>query len=126
MFKQCTKCAFVWEDRHSFLSDPDINMVGYQVNFEDLELGFFLFNHLSCETTLAIHAVQFIDLYEGPIYVQSKTGSDECEEHCLQKNDLDPCAVPCECAYVREIIQIVKKWPANQNRADIGKRAFGA
>ena len=126
MFKQCPKCAYQWKDRRTFLSDPDIQMIGYQVNFENLELGFFLFNHLSCETTLAISAILFIDLYDGPIYTYSKTGSEECEQHCLYENNLERCSVPCECAYVREIIQIVKQWPADQKPAGTAKRALGA
>ena len=126
MFKQCPKCAYLWNDRRMFLSDPDIQMIGYQVNFENLELGYFLFNHLSCGTTLAISASLFIDLYDGPIYAQPKTGSEECEQHCLYQNDLESCSVPCECAYVREIIQIVKEWPSDQKLADTDKRALGA
>jgi hypothetical protein len=126
MFKQCTKCHLIWKDRNAFLSDPDIGMIGYQVNFEDLQLGFFLFNHLSCQTTLAISAARFIDLYDGPIYAQAKTGTEECEAHCLHKNDLEPCGVPCECAYVREIIQILKKWPAGHHQAAPADRAVGA
>ena len=126
MFKQCTKCKQIWQNRNAYLSDPEIHMIGYQVNFEDLQLGFFLFNHMSCATTLAIHAAQFIDLYEGPVYSQSKTGTDECDEHCLHKNDLEPCGSQCECAYVREIIQIVKSWPAVHHRLAPADRAFGA
>jgi len=117
MFKVCTMCQHRWEDRNAYLSDPDIVMIGYQVNFENLQLGLFLFNHRSCETTLAIDAAHFADLYDGPVYAQSKAGTDECDERCLHQHDLEPCAGHCECAYVREIIQILRNWPAAGGQA---------
>ena len=44
-FKQCTSCGFRWSTRDQFLEDPDLELVGYQVNFVELLTGFFLFNH---------------------------------------------------------------------------------
>ena len=35
----------------------------------------------------------------------------ECPEFCLHKSELRPCPAKCECAYVREIIQVIKDWP---------------
>ena len=46
-FKTCSKCGFVWPGRLSFLSDPQLRIVGYQVDFDKLKAGLFLFNH-SC------------------------------------------------------------------------------
>ena len=108
-------CEKAWVDRYDFLSDPEAKIIGYQVNFGDLQLGYFLFNHLACQTTLAIHAAQFIDLYQGPIYTHPKTGTPDCAGHCLHKDDLEPCEAQCECAYVRKIIQIICNWPASQD-----------
>ena len=109
-FKQCTSCGFKWSTRDQFLEDPDIELVGYQVNFVELLAGFFLFNH-SCGTTLAVLSEAFEDLYDGPVFSERATGSEECQEHCLHEDDLSPCPVPCECAFVREIIQHIKSWP---------------
>ena len=109
-FKQCTSCGFRWSTRDQFLEDPDIELVGYQVNFVELLLGFFLFNH-SCGTTLAVLSEAFEDLYDGPVFSERATGSEECQEHCLHEDDLSPCPVQCECAFVREIIQYIKSWP---------------
>ena len=108
-FKQCTACGFKWSTRDRFLEDPDIELVGYQVNFVELLAGFFLFNH-SCGTTLAVLSEAFEDLYDGPVFTDRATGSEECQEHCLHEDDLSPCPAQCECAFVREIIQYIKSW----------------
>lgn len=91
------------------MEDPALNLIGYQVNFDYLEEGFFLFNH-HCNTTLAIRAGEFKDLYTGPIFSERLTNTDECPEYCLHKEELRPCPAKCECAYIREIIQIIKSW----------------
>ncbi len=92
------------------MKDPALCIIGYQVNFDLLTEGFFLFNH-SCGTTLAVKAGDFRDLYEGPIYTERMTGTPECPEFCLHRSELRPCPSKCECAYVRGIIQAIKDWP---------------
>jgi hypothetical protein len=111
VFKNCTCCETRWITRDDFLSDSQIDLVGYQANFCQLELGYLLFNHLICESTLAIHAGVFKDLYSGPIFDQRLTGSDICQGFCIDSVALEPCDEKCECAYVREILQIVQNWP---------------
>ena len=103
-------CGYQWQSRKDFLEDPTTDLIGYQVNFEQLDLGFFLFNHLECGTTLGIPADKFKDLYNGPIFSERLTGTKECQEYCLHKDQLDPCPAECECAYVREIMQEVRFW----------------
>ena len=110
MFKQCSKCSKKWETQNEFLSDPDISLVGYQVHFEDLQAGLLMFNH-NCGTTMAFAVSDFQTLYQGPVFKESKTGSDECPKYCVNKNNLDPCPAQCECTFVREIIQVIKNWP---------------
>jgi hypothetical protein len=85
--------------------------VGYQANFADLLLGLFLFNHLGCGSTIAVPAELFKELYTGPIYAARATGTAECPEYCLYASELGRCLAKCECAYVREILQIVRAWP---------------
>jgi len=110
LFKACTKCGKEWKTRDVFLNDPDTNIIGYQVNIRHLELGLFLFNHNSCQTTLSLAAKDFTDLYKGPVFNVRKMATDSCPEFCLNKNNLDACPVQCECSYVREVIQTVKSW----------------
>jgi len=108
-FKRCSACAAVWNKRDDFLSDPAIELVGYQACFEDLKAGLLLFNH-SCHTTLAIDVACLRDLYNGPVFEQRATGGPTCLGYCLYRSELRPCPAICECAYVREILQIVRNW----------------
>jgi len=110
VFKECLPCGSKWSSRDEFLEDADIEILGYQVNFNDLSGGFFLFNH-SCGATLATSVRHFNGLYEGTIFKDRKTGSQDCPGFCLYKDQLDECPARCECAYVRNIITIIKKWP---------------
>jgi hypothetical protein len=110
-FKKCPLCGRRWHSRNDFLEDPSTDMIGYQVSFEDLSLGLFLFNHLECGTTLGIPAGNFKDLYHGPAFSERLFGTKECQEYCLHEDQLDPCPAKCECAYVREILQTVRRWP---------------
>ena len=116
IFKKCTCCEFPWFTRDEFLNDSDIDLVGYQANFGQLELGFFLFNHLTCESTIALSAGNFKDLYAGPVFAQRLTGSDPCPGYCKHLGVLEPCDEQCECAYVRETMQIIRNWPKDSCR----------
>ena len=109
IFKQCPSCKTVWESRNSFLDDPDLCLIGYQTGFKKLTQGLFYFNH-SCKSTLVINVHDFKELYNGPVYKQRMTQLDNCPGHCLYKENLQPCPAECECAYVREIVQIIKNW----------------
>ncbi len=111
-FKECS-CKTSWDSRNDFLSDPDINLIGYQVNFNELELGLFYFNHdrNGCYSTLAIYANNFKDLYDGPVYENRLTNTKSCSQYCQNIDILTPCPKKCECAWVREIIQIIQNWP---------------
>jgi hypothetical protein len=113
LFKRCPKCAFQWRTRADFLSDPHVSLVGYQVNFKILTAGYILFNH-HCKTTLALPAIVFRDLYDGPVFAENLAGRQECPGHCLYYEDLSLCPAECECAYVRHILQVIKGWPKNQ------------
>lgn len=116
-FKICPLCKTAWSSRKDFLEDPQVDLVGYQVHFAELALGYFLFNHTSCGTTMAIVAGAFQDLYQGEPFEQRLTGSDLCPGLCLREDELEPCPAHCECAYVRDILQTIRHWP--KCRADI-------
>lgn len=108
-FKKCSGCGHKWASRESFMADPDIELKGYQVHFEELKEGLFFFNH-SCGTTIAIQVELFQDLYNGPIFKEHLNGTEECSEYCIHKEELRPCPAKCECSSVREIIQIIKSY----------------
>lgn len=107
-FKECRICGSVWVSRDDFLADSGVVLIGYQANFAALEKGLFLFNH-SCHGTLSVEVQTFADLYDGPVFSERKTESDSCSGYCLHRNLLKPCPAICECAYVREVLQKLKK-----------------
>ena len=106
-FKSCKNCQTRWETLDAFIEDPRIKLVGYMPTFDDLLKGLFLFNH-SCGTTLACQVDLFAHLYDGPIYQVKKNGQSECPGYGLNKSNFSPCPVECNCAYVRETLQIIK------------------
>ncbi len=114
LFKKCTMCSHAWTSRLGFLEDPSVTVVGYQSFLPHPEQGLFLFNHLSCMTTLALEAQVFVDLYQGPMYSERMTGTDACPGYCLSSGELSLCPNECECAYVREVLKIVRQWPKLQ------------
>ena len=110
-FKVCTCCRTAWPDRSLFLSDQGLHLIGYQVNYIELGAGLLLFNHAPCRTTLAVQASQFQDLYTGPMVQERRTGHADCPGYCLRGGELAACPAQCECASVRQILQIVSRWP---------------
>ena len=112
-FKECPNCTKVWQVRAEFLDDPDLALAGYQANFGDLNAGFFLFQHEApgCHTCLAIEAGAFTDMHEGPIFEERLTGTEACPGYCADKHRLDRCNRKCECAYVRDVLDAVNRWP---------------
>ncbi len=108
LFAVCPNCGASWKTRREFLDDSDVNIIGYQAHFEELTAGFFLFNH-SCGGTFSLQVNAFQDMYDGPIFTERLTGSDSCPGHCVHKHSLESCPVKCECAFVRDIIQKLKR-----------------
>ncbi len=106
-FKKCSLCGFVWPRRDDFLFDPDIMVFGYQVDYHGDKNGFVLFEHI-CGTTLAIPVLLFKDMYNGPKYKNILSDSEECPDHCLDENNLEPCGASCKLAYGREILQKIR------------------
>jgi len=110
IFKTCNNCDTQWTSLDAFLKDPAIRLVGYMPTFDDIINGLFLFNH-GCGTTLACEVGLFTHLYDGPIYEHNRHGSAECPGHCQHKTDFSSCPVKCNCAYVRETLRVLKRWP---------------
>jgi hypothetical protein len=106
-------CGVRWVTRECFMADSNVRVIGYQADFEELQAGFFLFNHMvkGCGTTMAIAAGTFFDLYTGPVFEEHLRGAAECPRLCLRVEALEPCPLKCECRYVRDVLQVVKSWP---------------
>ena len=119
-FKQCPCCFEGWQTIDAFIKDPSLVLNGYKADFEALEYGLFFFTHLkpSCRSTMAIAVKDFMALYKGPRYVQRKTGLPGCPGHCLDMDQLDRCGQACECAFVREIMQLFNKQESTTDEQD--------
>ncbi len=113
IFKRCGCCSASWGSRSDFLSDPEVELVGYQMHCRELLAGFFLFNH-SCGTTLCIPAAAFRDFYDGPIFERRLPESGECPGFCIHPESLERCPAACECAFVREILRTAGRWPKSR------------
>ena len=116
-FKRCTNCKYLWRERDDFLGDPLVELIGYQAWLPDPELGLVLFNHHECGTTMALEARAFEDLFDGPVYEASKHGSEECFGFCDDEQALESCPAECACAWVREVLQILRRWPKGSDRS---------
>jgi hypothetical protein len=108
-FKTCPHCGKTWPDRAVFLEDPGLEVIGYQVDLEAIERGLFLFNHHDGKTTLAVPAGRFKDLHHAPFFSERKTGSESCPGYCLRLHELEPCPAECACAWVRDVLQIIRQ-----------------
>jgi hypothetical protein len=112
-FKVCSLCGHVWPSRGDFLSDPDIVLDGYQADFDVLLEGFFIFIHdlPACRTALAVDVGPLRDLYEGQVFPERKTDTVDCPRFCFDPQEVSSCPNACECAHVRELLQIIREWP---------------
>ncbi len=108
-YRICSFCEKKWKTREEFLSDKDVKLTGYQINYVDLEKGLFFFNH-SCNTTIAIKIEEFMDLYKGPKYTESKIGKEGCQGYCLDENNLEDCGNNCYYNQVRKLMKIILEY----------------
>ena len=110
MFKICNVCDVKWNVYQDFLGDKNITLIGYQNLFEDPDEGLFLFNH-SCETTLAITALEFANFYNHiSQYAENKNNTIECKGLCLDVNNLEECDTNCKYAHIRKGMQFIKNY----------------
>ena len=118
VFKRCPCCFKVWASRDDFLADSSLELNGYKSDFQKLEYGLFFFTHKveSCFSTMALEVKDFIDMYTGNSYSDRKTLSEECPRYCIDEKQLSRCDALCECAFVREVIQIIIGWQKDNNK----------
>jgi len=108
-FKTCG-CGRAWASRESFVGDADIRPIG--VTFAKDPPGvFYFFNHMTCESTLAVDVEEFRDLIEGPIPSADLSGTPECPKRCTTMEDLQSCDLDCHNSPYRRFLieRIVKR-----------------
>lgn len=117
IFKRCTSCFSEWKTREEFLNDASLELNGYRVNYQELERGLFFFTHkkAGCCSSMALEAREFLDLFGGPRYAERKTHGEKCPRYCDDEKQPNRCDALCECAFVREVIDIIRNrngaWP---------------
>lgn len=109
--KTCAMCSTDWPDLESFVTDPQLQIVGYQARFDRPNEGIVLVTHMrpGCRTTLGITVEQLRTLYSGPEHTRRMTGAAECKGLCLENGCLEDCEAPCQMAWVRRIIQFMRR-----------------
>jgi hypothetical protein len=103
-------CGRVWASRGAFVGDADIQPIG--VTFaKDPPAIFYFFNHMTCESTLAVDVEEFRDLIEEPIPPADLSGTPECPKRCTTMEDLQSCDLDCHNAPYRRFLieRIVKR-----------------
>lgn len=109
IFKRCPRYSQIWSIQDQFITDRQLELNGYMTDFEKLEYCLFLFTHnqTCCRSTMALRVSNSMNLYKGPINKERKTGTGECPGYCRDRKQLDRCDALCECAFSREILQII-------------------
>jgi hypothetical protein len=107
----CSLCGTIWLDYQAFFSDSDLVVNGYQASLGDADQGLILVTHdvPHCGTTLAVIARDLRPLYRGPVWPEVQAGTDPCPRHCLDDGDLESCTVRCSMAWVREVLQWLRR-----------------
>lgn len=110
-FLSCTMCEACWPDIESIITDETLEVCGYQARFDEPTQGMILITHMAdgCRTTLGVGVAQLAPLYRGPVYTERKTGTDECGGLCLFEHRLEECEAECDMAWVRRVIQAMRK-----------------
>jgi len=109
-FLVCTCCGVSWDERDDILDDPQLDLVGFQVDFSGSSNGFFLFNHIveECGTTIVVEVDRFADLQSGARFEENLCGKEPCPGRCGRIDDLVRCDKPCRNARVRELAIIIR------------------
>ena len=110
-FKICTLCHHCWETLDDLVLDPNLRVEGYQASFPDPKRGMILVTHLAdgCHTTLSLKVEALASLYDGPTYLERRTGEDDCGGYCLSQGLLEECLAECDMAWVRKVLQYLRR-----------------
>ncbi len=108
-FKTCSFCHVKWETRDAFLGDSQLRLIGYQQHYEEQRLGFFLFIHSLCQTTLSFDPKHLMDLNPMQVFRAEYHDSHHAPFYCLRTKKTG-CWTPCECAAIYEYQSLIKSY----------------
>lgn len=109
-FKKCHNCGYEWKEREELLTDPAIELLGYQVDTIHCKDGLILFNH-RCQTTLAIKLSLLGDLCVAKICPHKKNGRGYRPSASLRSKAFPAAPQTDQESHVSEILKIVRAWP---------------
>jgi len=110
-FKRCPLCGAVWPDCRDFVTDLTLQVEGYQACLVGSDYGMILLTHRAegCGTTLGVRTAHLKVLYDGPEWPERMTGLEPCRLFCLNWEILEECTVQCELAWVRQVLQWLRR-----------------
>lgn len=110
-FKRCGHCQTCWPTAEAFVLDRALQVCGYQACLGAPEDGVIVAIHdeTGCGTTIGVTARSLRALYRGPEYTDFCQGTEVCELRCIDEGDIETCAAPCAMAWVREVLQYLRK-----------------
>jgi len=125
-FKTCPRCSFSWDSRKAFLADPKLELKRYKADLKAPQYGMFFFTHqtASCSSTITMLVNDFRSLYPGKISPKNKAFSEDCPGYCLEETQLARCDVSCQCAFARDIVQILLGKHEQEKEADLEDMDF--
>lgn len=109
-YMTCATCGQTWKTIEEFAVDLQLRTVGYTADFVRPENGEIVLSHVcsNCDATISIAAGRFEEWRRGPRLTELRTMSAECPRFCLDRTNLEACAVRCSMGWVREVLQYLK------------------
>lgn len=110
-FKTCPLCEECWPTLEDFVRDRRLAVHGYMAICDDPGAGLVFVTHTraNCGTTLTVFAATLRPLYHGPQYTALNYGADDCRRMCLDLRRLEECTAPCKMAWVRQVLQVLRR-----------------
>ena len=107
MFKVCGSCRRAWPTWESFVTDPEVRLLGLQSRASLPDATVIVFEHF-CGSSVSILTRRLYHLvphHPGAKW-PSLRDSEECPGHCWDFSDHGRCVAPCRHALDREVLAI--------------------
>ena len=107
MFKVCGSCRRAWPTWESFVTDPEVRLLGLQSRASLPDATVLVFEHW-CGSSVSILTRRLHHLFPDHPAAKwpSLRGTDECPAHCLVFSDHGRCVELCRHALDREILAL--------------------
>jgi len=117
-FRTCGACRRAWPTATSFLTDPNLSIIGLQVAEHLPEANLVVFEH-GCGSSVSVRTSRLRFLLPDPGEGSEATdlfGTEHCQGLCRQQAEWAACDRPCVNARDRHLLQIllrIKAGPAD-------------